>query len=80
MQIDALTDAAIGAIKWSAGQKRYLVHYIYLAGWSVWHKLHAGTTTHFYSPTFRVSVGGKHGLTRETRMKRAAKCFYSVKI
>jgi hypothetical protein len=48
-QIDAPTDAATGAVKLGAGQKRYLVHYIYRTGWSARHKLRAGTTTHFYS-------------------------------
>jgi hypothetical protein len=49
-QIDAPTDAATGTVKWCAGQKRYLAHYIYRAGWIARHKLGAGTTTHFYSP------------------------------
>jgi hypothetical protein len=49
VQIDAPTDAATVAVKWSVGQKRYLVHYIYRTGWSARHKLHAGTITHFYS-------------------------------
>jgi hypothetical protein len=34
----------------------------------------------FTAQTFRVSGGGEYGLTRETRMERAAKCFYSAKI
>jgi hypothetical protein len=50
VQIGAPTDAATGAVKLSAGQKRYLVHYIYRSRWSARHKLHASTTTYFYSP------------------------------
>jgi hypothetical protein len=34
----------------------------------------------FTAQTFRASGGGEYGLTRETRMERAAKCFYSAKI
>jgi hypothetical protein len=34
----------------------------------------------FTAPKFRASVGSEHGLTRETWIEPAAKCFYSAKI
>jgi hypothetical protein len=48
-QIDALIDAATGAIRWSARQKCYLALYIYRAGKSAQHKSRAETTTYFYN-------------------------------
>jgi hypothetical protein len=80
VQIGAPTDAATGVVKWSAGQKRYLMHYIYRSGCSARHKFTQAQLPIFTTQHFRAFVGGEYGLTRKTRMERAAKCFYNVKI
>jgi hypothetical protein len=41
---------------------------------------HRNNYPFFTAQTFRASGGGEYGLTREKRMERAAKCFYSAKI
>jgi hypothetical protein len=80
VQIDAPTDAATGAVKWSADKSAISCTISIAPDGARGTNYTQEQLPIFTAPTFRASVGDEYGLTRETRMKRAAKCFYSAKI
>jgi hypothetical protein len=83
-QNNAPTGAPSGAVKYSLGQKRYIVRYIYRVGKSARYDIARRNNYRFLqlqdTVLDRASAGGEYVLARKTWIECAAKRFYSAKI